>query len=177
MHERFDQRCEIPKSLRGRVRAFDVRWQGMARPGVWSGGRAAEAEKGGGAEGRRTRERAGGVAGNAYLSRAETHPRALSLARSLAYLLALVSPGAHERPLACRSSVPYAKLAPRDERARDCITSHSLPHLLAFKRQNYGLRWNSSNRKIRGLPAPPLNFSPRCRETAVWHVFPAWCIG
>lgn len=24
MHERFDQRCEIPKSLRGRVRAFDV---------------------------------------------------------------------------------------------------------------------------------------------------------
>lgn len=41
MHERFDQRCEIPKSLRGRVRAFDVRWQGMA--GVWSGG-------GGGAE-------------------------------------------------------------------------------------------------------------------------------
>lgn len=42
MHERFDQRCEIPKSLRGRVRAFDVRWQGIARPGF---GAAAEKEE------------------------------------------------------------------------------------------------------------------------------------
>lgn len=44
MHERFDQRCEIPKSLRGRVRAFDVRWQGMARPGFGVAAAAAEVE-------------------------------------------------------------------------------------------------------------------------------------
>jgi len=47
--------------------------------GVWCGGGGGGG--GGGAEGRRTRERAGGVVGNAYLSRAETHPRTLSLAR------------------------------------------------------------------------------------------------
>ena len=44
MHERFDQRCEIPKSLRGRVRAFDVRWQGMARPGFGAAEEAVEEE-------------------------------------------------------------------------------------------------------------------------------------
>lgn len=51
-----------------------------------SGGGSSGGGGGGDAEGRRTRERAGGVASNAYLSRAETQPpaRALSLARLLA---------------------------------------------------------------------------------------------
>lgn len=50
MHERFDQRCEIPKSLRGRVRAFDVH-AGKGRLGGLGSGRAG----GGGGGGRRTR--------------------------------------------------------------------------------------------------------------------------
>lgn len=132
--------------------------------GVWSGGRG-RGGGGGGAEGRRTRERAGGVVGNAYLSRAETHPRALS--RSLAYLLALISPGAHERSLACRSSVLYADTSRRDERALDCTTGHSLPHLLSFKTKQI----ICSTRRLATVIFSPLNFSPRYQKAAVWHVF------
>lgn len=79
--------------------------------GVRSGG-GGGGRRGDGAEGRRTRERAGGVAGNAYLSRAETHPRSRALARSLTCLLlfhlARTNVRLLARPLACRSSVPYA---------------------------------------------------------------------
>lgn len=52
MHERFDQRCEIPKSLRSRVRAFDVH-AGKGRLGGLGSGRAGSG--GGGGGGRRTR--------------------------------------------------------------------------------------------------------------------------
>lgn len=176
MHERFDQRCEISKSLRGRVRAFDVRWQGMARPGFGVVAAAAEAAAEAEEVVRKVDERAGARRGCSQqcvsVKSRDSPPRAL--ARSFTCLLSFHL-ARHER---VRSRVveacPYAGHSRRGGRARGCITGHSLPHLLPFKRQN-GLRCNSSNQKTRHrrvLPVLPSHFSPRYRDAVVWHVFP-----
>jgi len=95
MHERFDQRCEIPKSLRGRVRAFDVH-AGKGRLGGLGSGRAGGG--GGGGGGRRTRASAVG-AGLAMRTCQEQRLcplppplPPLPPALSLAYLLVRISP-------------------------------------------------------------------------------------